>query len=128
MATAKNPEVTFPSIANQASVDNARLVSHLTFWRESGRTNWLGELDITDSPVVTPDQAIKISANVIVWTIPTPTNGSLYAAYEALRGVVGPSVYIDAHYSSPGSNHTANRFSQIGQIGIPLEDWVLASS
>ena len=127
MATGKNKEIQFPTEVPQGDVTASRKVTHLTFWRQAARTNYMGQLDITDSAVVQLGQRVVIPANVITWTFPTPSNGSAFTALEAVLGVLGTAIYIDAHYGSPGNAHTANRFSGIGQLIASPANWTTAA-
>ena len=123
MATASNKAKRFPTVVPQALVTANRRVTHLTLWREAARTNRIGTLDITDSAVVELGQTVTLPAGIITFTVPTPTNGTAFAATEAVKGIHGAAVFVDAHYGAPGNDHTANRIGEIGQAQFGNTDW-----
>ena len=127
MATSRNQVKDFPNVVPQALVTASRKVTHLTLWREAARTNFMGELDITDSAVVQLGQVVRLPAGIIIFTVPTPTNGSAYTALEGVKGMTGGGVYVDAHYGDPGTDHTENRLGELGQANIPGSEWTNAT-
>ena len=118
MATALNSATSFPNVVTQAMVTATNTITHLTLWRESGRTNRIGTIDITDSATVELGQTVTLPAGIIQFTVPTPTNGTAYVATEAVKGMHGGHVYVDAHSGAPGSGGTANRLGDLGQADI----------
>ena len=65
-------------------------------------------------------------AGIIIFTVPTPTNGTAYAAELAVRGIVSGGLYVDAHFGDPGDMFTANRLGELGQANITGSQWTIA--
>ena len=126
MATGKNQTKDFPNVVPQALVDASRAITALTIWDSAARTNIIGTLDITDSATVRLGQAVRLPANIITITVPTPTNGTAAAAVRAINGIIGTSLYVEAHYGTPGNDRLGNRLTELGMVNLLLAEWTVA--
>ena len=121
MATASNKAVNFPTVVPAASVGTT--ITHLTLWRETARTNRIGTLDIANSAAMELGQTVTLPAAIITFTVSTPSNGTAYAATEAVKGMHGSLVVIEAHSGAPGNDGTSNRITSIGQASLTSTGW-----
>lgn len=123
MATNKATQFEHP--VSQAMVDAARTITHLSIWRDAARTaaTRIGIIQITASATVELGQTVTLPAGIITFTVPTPSNGTAYAATEAVKGMHGSAIYIDAHHAAPGNAGTQNRLSDLGQATLTSSNW-----
>ena len=127
MATAKNQQKDFSGVVSQADVTANRVISLLTIWDGSDVSSdtCVAELDITDSASVKLGQPVRLPANIITFTIPTPTNGFAVTAEKALAGIIGTGLFVFRHYGAPGSSYNANIMTSIGNASVVAAEWTI---